>query len=383
MYLRWPERRGERPRPAVAPQLASGAVQAEAALVEAQCDEALPEAVFQLLLYPHAWVRLAAMRWLDLFLERRTTTAAAAAVGTTAPAAAASPSHSVLRSPATCFRVARLLATQLSSPHLGAALADRSVRCLLFLTLLLFEKTQQASGGDAAADEEAEAEGGPSTVDPGDGGASKAPPRAAASAVSASAPRPSDPLLRLFDRMASKGTTGGAIAVAAVLKWVAAAVVRLPAASSPRYLGPVVRLLYRIGTLGDSEASSYPAPVRALAQETDELVQAHVGGDVYICLLGEERNRVAAARLARRQERAVERVVDPLAAAASKAKRQAAKLRQKQRKIDEFRMQKGKASRRRGGGGDGSASGARAAAPEGAAAGGAASHALGGKRKRA
>ena len=37
---------------------ASGAEQVEAALVEAQCDEALPEAVFQLLLYPHAWVRL-------------------------------------------------------------------------------------------------------------------------------------------------------------------------------------------------------------------------------------------------------------------------------------------------------------------------------------
>jgi len=181
--------------------------------------------------------------------------------------------------------------------------------------------------------------------------------------------------------MASIGTTGGATAVAAVLKWVAAAVVRLPAASSHRYLAPVVRLLYRIGTLGDSEASSYPAPVRALAQETDELVQAHVGGDVYVRLLGEERNRVAAARLARRQERAVERVVDPLAAAASKAKRQAAKLRQKQRKIDDFRMQKGKASRRRGDG-DGAASGAAGAGAR-ATASGAASHALGGKRKRA
>ena len=95
----------------------------------------------------------------------------------------------------------------------------------------------------------------------------------------------------------------------------------------------------------------------------------------YMMLSGAHRQKGACAAMTR---------VDPLAAASSKAKRQAAKLRQKQRKIDEFRVQKGKASRRRGDGGNGSASGARAAAPEGAAAGGAASHALGGgKRKRA
>jgi hypothetical protein len=156
--------------------------------------------------------------------------------------------------------------------------------------------------------------------------------------------------------MASIGTTGGAVAVTAVLQWVAAASVRLPPSAWPRFLPAALRLLFRISTLGDSEASSYPASVRALAQETGELLQSHVGVDVYVRLLAAERNRVAAARLARRRDRAVERVLDPQAAAQAKAKRQAAKLRQKKRKVDEFRMQKGKASRRHDGEGGGAAS---------------------------
>jgi hypothetical protein len=52
--------------------------------------------------------------------------------------------------------------------------------------------------------------------------------------------------------------------------------------------------------------------------------------------------RVAHIRLQRRQDRALLKVVDPEAAAQAKAKRQAAKLNQKKRKIDQYKVLRGK-----------------------------------------
>jgi hypothetical protein len=348
---------------------ASNPMPAEEALGKSTsvAGQSLPETVCELLLYPHAWVRLAAVRWLDVFLSRRDIPAV---LGISGPLLSIT---SWLRSPTTCFRVARMLATQLTSPHLGPALVDHCVRCLLFLTLLLNELTQcdianassirSATSGAATAGVRCDADTDDDTekCDVGDnirenvGASCDMGPLKATDVVNVSglATR-HDPLLRLFDRMSSIGTTGSAAATRAVLKWIAAAAVRLPSAVTNRCLPPIVRLLFRIATTADvggkapsggatgGISGAYPSDVRALATEAGELIQAHVGGAVYVSQLNVERNRVAAARMTRRQDRALTRVLDPQVAAQTKAKRQAAKMRYKKRKVDEFRMMKGK-----------------------------------------
>lgn len=330
-------------------------VHVEDTLLRAGC-ESLPESVCDLLLYPHAWVRLAATRWFDRFLSRHSDSALKGAAAPKGVAVAALDMW--LCNPQLCFRVARLLATQLSSPNLGTTLADHSVRCLEHFTVQLHALTPATREVESFSDTLVAS---PFPIDDGAVSADSAGSDAEAvgeasrrirAKVALSSPpgtpsRLSDPLLRIFDRMASIGTTGSPVAVTAVIKWISTVTLRLPAAEWRRYLPAVVRLLFRIATLGDAEATTYASSIRALAQETSEVVQAHVGADVFVQLLNAERNRVAAARIARRQERAVERVLDPQAAAQAKAKRQAAKLRQKQRKIDDFRMSKGKASTRR------------------------------------
>jgi uncharacterized membrane protein YgcG len=162
--------------------------------------------------------------------------------------------------------------------------------------------------------------------------------------------------------MAGVGRLRNEHAQTAALKWMTAAALRLPPTEMLRYLVPAARLLYRL-TSSDAPEAQLSAAVRMLATEAVELLQSHAGSQAFLCALNAERARVASVRLARRRDRALQKVLDPAAAAAVKAKKQAAKVRSKARRVDEHRLRAGKAPRRHGMrtsyGGNGNGSGSR------------------------
>jgi hypothetical protein len=151
-----------------------------------------------------------------------------------------------------------------------------------------------------------------------------------------------DALLSVFVRATSTASrSSGDITKACLLRWMAAVALRLPVPDLLRCTVPCVRLLYRLTTvvLPERECSS---DTRALAQEAVELLQAQAGAQAFLQAFNAERGRIGGRKMQRRKERVLQRFMDPSAHAASKAKKQAAKTRQKKRKIAAFKASKGK-----------------------------------------
>ena len=380
-------------------QLAPSASPAD--VVAAACD---------LLLFPHAWVRLAAARLLGAFLARRDLTSFAATpppspagAASSSPSSASNACGAWLRDEATLHRLASRLASQLGGAHSGPALLEQAAKDALFVALALHasvpvsrrnkvhpllaleEERQEggASAAAAAADGEA-AEGGDSDEDGSgsddddddddDGGSAEGGATAASSSAAAAAAKPShdnedaseegeeeqrDPLYRLVDRLChmaaqppkprrtdnsgsgNSSSNSGDASRSAILRLLAALVVKLPPNEARRYALPVVRLLYRVTSADDADAS-VSAGSRALASEALELLQERLGSAPVLRALNAERARVASKRFQRRKDRALAKIIDPAAAARAKEKRQRAKLRQKKRKVEAFRAAKGK-----------------------------------------
>jgi hypothetical protein len=213
----------------------------------------------------------------------------------------------------------------------------------VFVTLALHHMVPLARRNPVDADVAAGA-----AADEGSAGSGGAPPaasasQAAAGPVEAAAPPRvgSDPVYRVFDRATTVARMRGGAACSAVLKWMSAVALRLPAAETRRYMVPCARLLYRL-TSSDAPDTQLAPSVRALAAEAVDLLQSHAGAQAFLRAFNAERGRTTTRRLARRRDRALQKVLDPAAAARLKAKKQAGKVRAKARRISEYRLLKGK-----------------------------------------
>lgn len=300
------------------------------------------------LLYPHAWVRASASRVLGQFFSGKQPEELPAWLA----------QADVLQR--LCYRCVSSLDVPTGLP---AAYADQVTKNLVFSSLALrhvvavragvagvglapldpvvaaghaidvgaHQQTQQeaavdktgSSGNDEVSGSESEGE------EEGEGG-------------QVAGARSVDELVAVFIRATSTASkSAGDITKACVLRWMAAVTLRLPLSDLLRCLVPCVRLLYRLTTvaLPERECSS---ETRALAQEAVELVQAQAGAQAFLHAFNAERLRVGANKVQRRKDKMLQRVLDPEAAAAQKAKRQAAKLRQKKRKIAGYKLVKGK-----------------------------------------
>ena len=335
-------------------------------------------AAIDLLLYPHAWVRSAAARVLGLALATVPAEAflsgsgsrgdVAAVVASAAKPAAVSlpPWAQWMASPAALHAVARRCVSQLASPLLTSALADQASRNLLHLTLALHAATP-ASAREPL--DTAVAAG--HAADVAAGAVAATTTAAAASAAGASSSGTADQLMRLFSFACAVGRFHADTARGALLRWIAAASVRLPASDMRRYLRPVVQLLYRLsqlpeapsaGGIGGGVAAAAAAPAassgsratsnananlvgaeaRGLGAETLELLQSSLGAQAVLQMLAAERAAVASTRLVRRRDRAQQRITDPVAAAREREKKQKAKRRQKARRVATLKHTRGR-----------------------------------------
>jgi hypothetical protein len=123
----------------------------------------------------------------------------------------------------------------------------------------------------------------------------------------------------------------------AVLKWFAALALALPAEVLVPLLPPVARMCHRITNSPEPPHRLAPE-VRALAAEAADIFTQTVGGDVFAAALHQERSRAVTTRLARKSEAALVKVLDPARAADDRRKRNAAKSRQRVRKLVEARQ---------------------------------------------
>ena len=248
-------------------------------------------AAVDLLIHPHAWVRMAAARLVGLHL---------ASAPAAAPAAAAPAPW--LASPPALLALCMRCVSQLASRALGPRLAEQATKNLVAATLLLADAARL-----------------PAAAAPAVAGAAAAPALAA------------DPLLAVFFRATTAAASrGGDACRLAVLKWLAACALRLPAADTLRCLAPAARLLHRLvneAVVGAAGAGGCSAEVKALAGEALELLQGALGVGAVVGALSEERRRCAERRAARTAARAQLKVTAPQAAAREKIERQAVKRR--------------------------------------------------------
>jgi hypothetical protein len=136
---------------------------------------------------------------------------------------------------------------------------------------------------------------------------------------------------------------GHEVARTAVLKLLAALSIQASPAVYATWLVPIVSLIYRFTNSTETEAQ-LPSSVRALAQETFDLISAQLGPDIALAAMNQERARVSSVRLQRKKNRAVQLVMDPEAAFEAKQKKARAKAKQKKRKIEEYKLARGKPS---------------------------------------
>ena len=357
----------------------------------------VPQATCDLLLFPHAWVRLAAGRVFGLFLSRRSielfSSAAVAGrfeeLSIAKHVQASDPLAVFLASENALYTICMRLCTQLTSKHIGSSIAEQTTKNLIFATLSLHSlvplhrrnkvdpivergrKEDEASESSSATgvqsnkpqvddsvDERTQEESDDEKED-GDDLASK--DRDPVYSVFARACN----VARLLPQGSAFGDDDagakGEEARAAVLKFVAAVSLRLERGEMLRYLVPIVRLIHRLtaetmsgagggGSKSGKQVSDKSDPTamsRGLALESLELLQAQAGQQAVLLALNAERGRVQRLRLDRRKERAVLKVTDPEAAGLEKQRRQHRKALGKKRKMEFHIEKKGKRAKSR------------------------------------
>lgn len=337
----------------------------------------------ELLLYPHAWVRLASSRLLGSLLSRVGTDIFTVATCEEAEAAGGAASAALAPTTWLCdrewlFKVARRLCGQLSSEGAGERLVDQAVKNILFVALALHRATPEGDrtavpeviqkaidtaaavgAGDDEEGEEGDTSGAGADAgaadseesdndddDKRDGGADErkdAEGDATGDGEDGGAAR-KDPVNWIFHRMSSLARTAKPVTVRmGALRWFAAVAMRLEAGQLAPYLLPAARALF---VLAQREPSpDHPAELAALAQEATELVQRRAGAAPFLRALGVVRGARARHTTALKRRRALEVALDPVAAAARRERRSIAKKRQRKNKVDAERRQKGKGAR--------------------------------------
>lgn len=358
----------------------------------------VPQATCDLLLFPHAWVRLAAGRVFGLFLSRRSielfSSAAAAAryeeSSISKHVLDIDPPAAFLASENTLYTVCMRLCTQLTSKHIGSSIAEQTTKNLIFATLSLHslvplhrrnkvdpivdrgrkedEASESLSSNHALQSNEPKVD---DTVDEKTQDESDEEKDDADDVIR----NDRDPVYSVFARACNvarllpqgsgfgddDSVAKGEEARAAVLRFVAAVSLRLERNEMLRYVVPIVRLIHRLtaetmsgagggGTKSGKQISDKSDPTamsRGLALESLELLQAQAGSQAVLLALNAERGRVQKLRLDRRKERAVLKITDPEAAGLEKQRRQHRKALGKKRKAEFHIEAKGKRAKSR------------------------------------
>lgn len=248
-------------------------------------------------------------------------------------------------------RIARSSTTQLTSSHLTTVLAEQVCKNLIFVTLGLHATTPIArrnpvhplvlEGHKRDLEIEQASEQGEDEVMSEK--QNEAQQETNVSAADLSRPYKfsfHDPVYSIISRITNIARTHGDLPKSIALKFIAAMAMKLPPRELRRYLYPIVRLLFRLTSV-DLRASEITPETRALANEAMEFVQSTVGVHAFLRLFNAERARVSSARIARKREQAIKKIVNPEEAEMLRRKKHENAAKRRKAKIAAFKAARG------------------------------------------
>ncbi|GAB5030268.1 u3 small nucleolar rna-associated [Nannochloropsis oceanica] len=297
----------------------------------------LLSATSEIMCYRHAWVRLAASRFMGQYLDRR----AAGGSGKTVTSAATLGSSPFLSEPANARALARRLCVQIDRPSLSPELSLRAVKSLVFLTSALAQVQEGEEGGkgvktlsagipvcngaEMELEEEEEEEEKKQEEDEGE--------------VRDEAPK--DLLSWIFHRVSYMARRKGEDRRCAAFRFFAAVATLESQATVERFLPHMLSPLYRATTDGQAEGSAHGNDAVELAKEIMGLIEEKAGATPFVQALSEIQKQAAQKRAGRKKARAIEAINDPEAAAKRKLAKNLMKRETAKRKKASSRLARG------------------------------------------
>ncbi|KAF8608156.1 hypothetical protein BDV93DRAFT_486731 [Ceratobasidium sp. AG-I] len=314
------------------------------------------EAIFAHLLFPHAWVRLAACRLVGCLFASVPISASSLTLGSDLAKATISNSNGGVIELATLVEVTQKLCLQLRGTHLDETLSTQVVKNLFYVgkTFALVydqaglgESDEHAVEDDAEAEDEADAEEGSGEAD--EQGTSKALANPLAWIFSKLSYQARSAHIARLNRARNSLETWH-VHISAIFRWFAAMASHLPAPTLERFLPHILAPVYRIAE-EDTIKNSQLESLKTLTHELQSLLQQRVGTTSFATAYSRIRQGVLRVRRERKIQRATQAATRPDAAAARRLHRNITKKEGRKRKDRSFadsKIRNNATKRRRG-----------------------------------
>uniref|UniRef100_K3WHG9 Uncharacterized protein n=1 Tax=Globisporangium ultimum (strain ATCC 200006 / CBS 805.95 / DAOM BR144) TaxID=431595 RepID=K3WHG9_GLOUD len=314
------------------------------------------EVVLPLLEYPHAWVRLAALKFVTSYLGRRSAATLQFAQSQTIKRLSKGVlGNEYLKQPGKLFALAAGIAKLFEKPALTDEIAEHALTALAFLlqALEVFASIPQyvAAETDDVIAEEAAEEDEDNEAANGAGSESEddanAPDETTITVeqnqqdARAKAATPIGWLLTRFSYL-SRGTAASATVRMTIFKLFAALIRQHEAAFVSKYVMQMLNPLYRAASTIKEQHN--PSEASLLAQEVLELLEAKIGATLFLDSYTFVQKRLAVFRATRKEARKRDLINDPKLAATRKIHKNEQKRRAKQLKKRKYTVMKGSAS---------------------------------------
>lgn len=326
-------------------------VDAKAALTEKEVGVEFLSSITKLLLYKHAWVRLASCRIVGTFFQLRVTDLISSDLSDDVRT----------QFQQGLFSTMAALCSQLESPTLTDALATQVVKNLVFVGRHFLHgsiaegstEAEAATPDNESGDDESDDDGSDvEDIDPRGATSTGATKEARARAEAAQFTTASRALKWLFHRLSYMARTRGPAPQTAIYKWFAAmassganqkeessATLKVLQTFLMHMLSPLVR---SAANVKEGREGTPKYVVGELAQEVMAHLEENLGSPHYLAAHLKVINQIRKARLERRHKRKLAAVLDPEAHAARKRERNKRKRRQKRSKVDQYRAKDGR-----------------------------------------
>jgi U3 small nucleolar RNA-associated protein 20 len=300
---------------------------------------ALLSATSEIMCYRHAWVRLAASRFMGQYLDRR----AAGGSGKTVTTAATLASSPFLSEPANAGALARRLCVQIDRPALSPELSLRAVKSLVFLTSALAqvqEGQEEGKGGKMLLAGMPACNGAEMELEEEEEEGEKKE-EAEEEEEEEENEAPKELLSWIFHRVSYMARRKGEDRRCAVFRFFAAVATLESQATVERFLPHMLSPLYRATTDGQAEESAHGNDAVELAKEIMGLIEEKAGATSFVQALSEIQKQAAQKRAGRKKARAIEAITDPEAAAKKKLAKNLMKRETAKRKKASSRLARG------------------------------------------
>ncbi|KAF1333647.1 U3 small nucleolar rna-associated protein, partial [Globisporangium splendens] len=320
------------------------------------------EVVLPLLEYPHAWVRLAALKFVTSYLSRRSATTLQFAQSQTIKRLSKDVlGNECLKQPGKMFALAAGIAKLFEKPEFTDEVSENALTALAFLLQALeaFASIPQyvsAEADDVIEEETAEEDEdneANETEEAANGVDSESEDDAKATGETtitveqnqqdarAKAATPIGWLLTRFSYL-SRGTGASATVRMTIFKLFAALIKQHEAAFVSKYVMQMLNPLYRAASTIKEQQN--PSETSLLAQEVLELLEAKIGATLFLDSYTFVQKRLAVFRATRKEARKRDLINDPKLAATRKIHKNEQKRRAKQLKKRKYTVMKGSAS---------------------------------------